>query len=98
MSFTTRFNNTITGAIAGAIVPVTAFLVFYLALADGSSLVQFIDRCIDAGNLLQFVSVSVFVNIVIFLVFNHFDMLRASKGVLGITIVWALAVFSIKLF
>ena len=43
-------------------------------------------------------SVSVFSNIIIFLLFNRLDMLRASRGVLGITIVWAFAVFAIKLF
>jgi len=43
-------------------------------------------------------SVSVFTNILVFLLFNRLDMLRASKGVLGITLLWAFAVFGIKLF
>lgn len=32
-----------------------------------------------------------------FLLFNHFEMLRSSRGVLGITIAWAALVFGIKL-
>ena len=52
----------------------------------------------EAGNISEIMSVSVFANMIIFLVFNRLDMLRASKGVLGITIIWAFAVFGIKLF
>jgi len=38
----------------------------------------------------------VFPNVLIFLLFNRFDMLRASRGVLGITMAWAIVVFIVK--
>jgi len=53
---------------------------------------------IEVDKVTEVMSISVFANIVIFLLFNRFDMLRASKGVLGITIAWAFLVFGIKLF
>jgi len=98
MSFSERFNNVITGVISGIIIPVIAFLVFYLFTSQGLSLIQYIEKCLEVGNLTQIISVCVFINITIFLLFNHLDMLRASKGVLGITIIWALFVFAIKVF
>jgi hypothetical protein len=98
MSFSERFNNVISGVLSGLVIPMIAFFAFYLATSNGLSLVNYYRKCIEAGNLTQIISVCVFVNIAAFLLFNRFDMLRASKGVLGITIIWALFVFGIKIF
>jgi hypothetical protein len=38
----------------------------------------------------------VFPNIIIFLIFNRLDMLRAARGVLAVTIIWAVIVFGVK--
>ncbi len=78
--------------------PVLAFLVFFLLTHHGLSIGDYFRKVEDAGNISEIMSVSVFSNIIIFLLFNRLDMLRASRGVLGITIVWAFAVFAIKLF
>ena len=80
------------------VLPVIAFLIFYLSTRKGLPLTEYFRKMSDVGNITEIMSVSVFANIIIFLVFNRFDMLRASRGVLGITIIWALAVFGIKLF
>ncbi|MGB8358670.1 MAG: hypothetical protein WCD55_08645 [Bacteroidales bacterium] len=98
MWFRERFNNILTGVISGIILPVLAFFVFFLLTRHGLSVEQYIRHMQTADNVTEIMSVSVFSNIIIFLVFNRFDMLRASKGVLGITIIWAFAVFAIKLF
>lgn len=78
--------------------PVIAFLIFFLLTRHGLNLDLFIRKMIEADKVSEVMSISVFANIVIFLLFNRLDMLRASKGVLGITIVWAFLVFGIKLF
>ena len=93
-----RLDNLPAGVISGLIIPVIAFLVFFLITRDGLSLAQYTRKIADADNISEIMSVSVFANIIIFLLFNHFDMLRSSKGVLGITIIWAFVVFGIKLF
>jgi len=98
MKLAGRYNNALTGVVSGIIVPCIAFLVFYLVTAHGLSPKFYLQRMEDAGNFTQVLSVSVFANIIIFLLFNRLDMLKASKGVLGITIVWALIIFGIKLF
>lgn len=93
-----RYNNVITGVISGIVMPVIAFMVFFLFTRNGLSLGQYLERVADTGKTTEVMSVAVFSNILIFLLFNRFDMLRASKGVLGITFIWAFIVFGIKLF
>jgi hypothetical protein len=98
MSAAQRFNNAMTGVISGLVMPVLAFFIFFLLTRHGLPLDQYFQKMMSADNLTEVMSVSVFTNILVFLLFNRLDMLRASKGVLGITIVWAFAVFGIKLF
>lgn len=98
MNFSERFNKTMTGVIAGLVLPVIAFLIFFLVTRHGLSFGDYFRKVEAAGNITSIMSVSVFANIIIFLLFNRLDMLRASRGVLGITIAWALTVFAIKLF
>lgn len=98
MTSSLKYNRIITGVIGGILLPVIAFLVFYHFTDQGLSVINYLKKTAQIGNLTQILSVCVFSNIIIFLVFNRFDMLNASKGVLGITIIWALAIFGIKLF
>lgn len=98
MQIRQRFNNAIAGVAAGLVIPVIAFMVFFLFTHNGLSVADYFRRVEEAGNITSIMSVCVFSNIVIFLLFNHFDMLRASRGVLGITMAWAFTVFAIKLF
>jgi hypothetical protein len=95
--FRTRFNNPFAGIISGLLLPVISWLIFYIFTSHGLSVVEYYKHTLFLGNVTQIISVSVFSNIIIFLVFNKLDMLEASKGVLGITIAWALLVFGIKL-
>ncbi len=98
MRITERYNNVITGVISGIAMPVIAFLIFFLFTRNGLTMVQYLERVAETGKTTEVMSVAVFSNILIFLFFNRFDMLRASKGVLGITFIWAFIVFGIKLF
>jgi len=98
MRFAKRYDNAITGVISGLLFPLIGFAIFYLLTAKGLSAGQYIKRVEEAGNITQIMSSSVFLNIFIFLVFNRLDMLKALRGVLGVTLVWAFVVFGIKLF
>ncbi len=98
MWFRQRYNNVLTGIISGIILPVMAFFIFFLITRHGLALDLFIRRMIEVDKVSEVMSISVFSNILIFLLFNRLDMLRSSKGVLGITIIWAFLVFGIKLF
>lgn len=98
MQFTERYNRVVTGVISGIIMPLIAFMIFFLFTRHGLTLGQYLERVAETGKTTEVMSVSVFSNILIFLLFNRLDMLGALKGVLGITFVWAFIVFGIKLF
>ncbi|MFO7574861.1 MAG: hypothetical protein R6W67_06855 [Bacteroidales bacterium] len=91
-----KYNRMITGVAAGIIVPVLVMTVFYLWKSGGMTVAEFLSRLVDTDVLTNTISVSVFANVFIFLLFNRLDMLRASRGILGITIVWAIMVFVLK--
>jgi len=97
MRFAKRYDHAITGVISGLLVPLIGFAIFYFITAKGLSAGQFLRRVEVAGNITQIMSASVFLNIFIFLLFNRLDMLKALRGVLGVTLVWAFVVFGIKL-
>ena len=96
MTIVEKYDKLITGVIAGLILPVlTALIIFLLAKGD-PSLKVWINKIVDADIVTKVITLCVFPNVFIFLLFNHFDMLRASRGVLGMTIAWAAIVFGVK--
>jgi hypothetical protein len=91
-----KYDKMATGIISGFLLPVIIFfMIFFFAKGD-PSLSQWISRVSQANVVTHIISLCVFPNVLIFLLFNHFDMLRASRGVLGITIVWFLFVLLVK--
>ncbi len=97
MTLPLKFDKLITGIISGLVLPViTATIIFLFARGD-PSLQTWLKKIVDADIVTHIITLCVFPNILIFLLFNHFDMLKASKGVLGITIVWAVLVFAVKI-
>ena len=97
MNLKIKYDKLLTGIISGLIIPVIIMLIIFLFAKGNSGLSGWLDRIVQADILTHIVSLSVFPNVVIFLLFNHYDMLRAARGVLGITIVWAIIVFGIKI-
>jgi Fe2+ transport system protein B len=97
MKASEKYDRVLTGALSGIIVPFIVMLLFFLWKSGTYNFVEFFDRLISAGVLTNVVSFSVFANVFFFLMFNRFDMLKASRGILGITIIWAIIVFIVKL-
>ncbi|HOW08940.1 MAG TPA: hypothetical protein PLX08_03965 [Bacteroidales bacterium] len=84
------------GAAAGFLIPVIiAFCVYFFSSGD-KSVAGYIERLVRADIVTHIISLCVFPNIFLFLLFNRLDMLRATRGVLGITIFWAIVVFALK--
>ena len=97
MTVTEKYDRLTTGVIAGLLLPLlTAFIIFLLAKGD-PSLQSWLKKIVDSDIVTKVITLCVFPNVFIFLLFNHFDMLRASRGVLGMTIAWAAIVFGVKL-
>ena len=92
----TKYDNIITGIISGILIPPITGLIIYLFSADGLSLSSYLSQISDTNIVTHSITLCVFPNVIIFLIYNRFDMLRACRGVLAITIAWAVVVFGVK--
>ena len=98
MSLSEKYDKLITGLISGFLLPVVTAVMIFAFAKDDPTLGLWIDRIVIAGIATNIVSVCVFTNVIIFLLFNHFDMLRASRGVLAVTVIWALFVLFVRIW
>ena len=84
------------GAAAGFILPLLTGFLIYLFSSHGLSISEYFSQIVAADIITHIISLCVLTNVIIFLVFNRLDMLKASRGVLGITLAWAVVVFAVK--
>jgi len=96
MTFSEKYDKALYGFISGLVLPFITGFIIYLFSHNHLSLVSYIGRVSDSNIITHSITICVFPNILIFLIFNRFDMLRAARGVLTMTILWALIVFGIK--
>jgi len=98
MTIPEKYDRLFTGLISGIFLPfVIGFIVFLVSSGD-TSLVTYLSRLKESNIVTHSITLCVFPNIFVFLVFNRFDMLRAARGMLAVTIIWALIVFAVKFF
>jgi hypothetical protein len=98
MNFTVKFDKTIAGFLTGLVFPFLVGITIFLFSHSHMSLQSYIERIIETHIITQSITLCVFPNVFIFLIYNRLDMLKATRGVLAMTIVWALIVFGVKLF
>ncbi len=91
-----KYDRITLGALSGLLLPFIVGLIVFLFSTGNRTLAQYLHRIIDADILTHTISLCVFPNVAIFLIFNRLDMLRAARGVLGITFFWAVLVFAVK--
>jgi hypothetical protein len=91
-----KYNKVIVGLISGFILPFLVGITIFLFTHGHKTLSLYLSEIVQSNIITHAITLCVFPNIVIFLIFNRFDMLSASKGVLAITIAWALVVFGVK--
>jgi len=96
MTFTEKYDKVLTGFILGLVFPVIIGIIIFIFSPGQQTLTTYISRIVDSNIITHSITLCVFPNIFIFLIFNRLDMLRASRGVLAITIIWAVIVFGIK--
>jgi hypothetical protein len=96
MTFTDKYDKVIVGTASGFFLPVIVSLTIYAVSSGDKTLTEYFSRIISADILTHVISLCVLSNLILFLVFNRLDMLRATRGVLGITLFWALFVFAVK--
>jgi hypothetical protein len=71
-------------------------LIVFAFTSGHLSMHSYLFRIAESNIITHAITLCVFPNVFIFLIFNRFDMLRASRGVLAMTIIWAVIVFGIK--
>ncbi len=98
MTITEKYDKALTGVISGILLPLIVALCIYLFTSGGISFSGYVSQLSESNIITHTISLSVFPNVIIFLVFNRFDMLRACRGVLAVTIIWAVIVFLVKFF
>jgi hypothetical protein len=96
MKASEKYDKLYMGLISGFVLPVVIGLIVYAFTAHGIGIPSYLDRISDANIITHAITLCVFPNIAAFLIFNRLDMLRALRGVLAATIVWAIVVFIIK--
>jgi hypothetical protein len=96
MKFYEKYDKIIVGVISGLVFPFVVGVIIYLFSSGHQSLHTYIGRVADSNIITHSISLCVFPNLLIFMIFNRFDMLRAIRGVLAMTIVWAVIVFGVK--
>ena len=96
MTFYEKYDKVLTGLLSGLVLPLVVGLLIYVFSPGHLSIHSYLARISESNIITHSISICVFPNIIIFLIFNRFDMLRASRGVLAITIVWAVLVFGVK--
>jgi hypothetical protein len=96
MTLPEKYDKLLTGLIGGLLFPFAVGIVIYLFTSGHMSVGSYLSGIVNSDIITHSITLCVFPNIFIFLLFNRLDMLRASRGVLAITIVWAIIVFGIK--
>ena len=91
-----RFDKVITGFFSGLILPFVIGLIIFSFSSNGLTISEYLARLNSSNIITHSISICVFPNVLIFLLFNWLDMLKAAKGVLAITIIWAIIVFAVK--
>jgi len=96
MKFQDKYDRVIIGLLSGFILPLIIGLLIFAFTSHGRSMGEYLVRIGEANIVTHAITLCVFPNIAIFLVFNRLDMLMSLRGVLAATIIWAIAVFIVK--
>lgn len=90
-------NRMSTGFLVGFLLPLIVFILVYFFTSAETSFADYLNRIQERNVITHFISISVFPNVFAFLLFYRFDRDQSAKGVLGMTIIWALMVFLLKM-
>ena len=97
MRFYEKYDKVLTGVISGLVLPFITGLIIYAFSSSHLSLHSYLVKIADSNIITHSITLCVFPNILIFMIFNRLDMLKATRGVLAMTIVWAMIVFGVKI-
>ena len=91
-----KYDKQIIGFVAGFVFPLLVGLTIYFFSTDGMGIIQYLKQIFRSNIITHSISLCVFPNVLIFLIFNRLDMMNATRGVLTVTIIWALVMLALK--
>ena len=93
-----NLDTTATGTLFGIFVPIITFLIVYFIMSGNQTLNEYLQRLIDRNIQGHFISISVIPNLLIFFIFIWLYKMKAARGVLLSTFLWAFVILAIRLF
>jgi hypothetical protein len=96
MTLPEKYDRVIIGLISGFIFPFIIGIIIFIFSSGHMTLGSYLLRLKESGIITHSITLCVFPDIFIFLLFNRYDMLHAARGTLAITIVWAIIVFAVN--
>ena len=84
------------GFILGLGFPIAIFLLYFLFRFKDLSFSQYFQLLSQTGKIVHVVSLSVFPNIIPFMLFVRTNRFKAGRGVMAITIIFGLLIFALK--
>jgi len=93
-----NLDTIVIGLLSGIIVPIITFLIVYFIMSGSQTLNEYLQRLIDRNIQGHFISISVIPNFFIFFIFIWLYKMKAARGVLLSTFLWAFLILAIRLF
>jgi len=79
-----KYDKQIIGFVAGFAFPLLVGLTIYFFSTDGMGIIQYLKHVFRSNIITHSISLCVFPNVLIFLIFNKLDILNATRGVLTV--------------
>ena len=92
-----KLNTLATGIISGIVLPVIVYFIMYYSKIQDVRFTLFSYNLVIGNIVPIIISHCVLPNLLLFFIFNGFNWMQASKGVLGTTVVLVVILFAIKL-
>lgn len=93
-----NLNNTITGLLSGIFLPVVVFIIIYFVLSNQITMSNFMQFLMERKIQGHFISISIIPNLLVFFIFIWSNKIKAARGVLLSTFLWAFVILAIRLF
>jgi hypothetical protein len=90
-------NSLLVGIIAGFILPIIFFLLYYFFRFDNVEFIKYLSWLLESKKLVTVLSLSVAPNIFSFMFFVRRDKLYSGRGVLLATVLFGMFIFILKL-
>ena len=84
------------GFLIGLGFPVVLFLIYFLFRLKDLAISDYLNLLIHTGKIVHVISLSVFPNLIPFMFFVRTSRFKSGRGIMAITIIYALLIFFMK--